>query len=316
MKTTTLKRLATVIGAAAMLLCGTARSEDIDLFANSLPASAASRPNVVIMIDNSSNWSAANQQWPGNVKQGESELNALRRLALELTDNVNVGLMLFTEGTGQNIAGAYPRFAVRQMTATNRDALRELIGPSGGCVNGPNSLNGTPNCIQKNFDSPSEKTGTAKTDYSSALFEVFKYFGGFTSPANANNGTGGTPISPSQFGPLRYAGDPDAKSDKDAYVNGASDPGKKVYQPPVGAANSCAQNVLIFIGNGFPTTDSPATLLSGVGGATQQLIMPQANGVGFVLPGNNEARMTDEWAKFLFSTDTNPAEGRQGISVY
>ena len=76
------------------------------------------------------------------------------------------------------------RYHVRQMTATNKAALQELIGTD-SCVDGRNSLNSTPNCIFKNFDSPAEKVGSAKTDYSAALFEVFKYFGGYTSPANA-----------------------------------------------------------------------------------------------------------------------------------
>ncbi len=249
-------------------------AEDIDLFVGSSPATAANRPNVLIVIDNSANWSAASQQWAGGVKQGQSELRALRTVVGELTDSVNVGLMLFTPGSGSNKDGAYVRYHVRQMAATNKAALQQLIGDS-SCLDGSNSLNGTPNCLFKNFDTPTEKVGTAKTDYSAGLFEAFKYFGGYTSPANAQNGIAGTPVNASQFGPDRYSGDPDAKSDPAAYVNGATDPFKRVYRSPIDVTNGCTKNYIIFIGNGFPTQDSPSTLLSGVAGDTRQLPMAQ-----------------------------------------
>ena len=249
-------------------------AEDIDLFVGSSPAAAGSRPNILVVIDNSANWSAASQHWAGGVKQGQSELRALRTMVGELTDSINLGLMLFTPGSGSNKDGAYVRYHVRQMLAGNKVALQELIG-DGSCVDGSNSLNGTPNCLFKNFDTANEKVGTAKTDYSSGLFETFKYFGGFTSPANAQTNVAGTPVDSSHFGADRYSGDPDGKSDPAAYVNGVTDPLKRVYQSPIDVNNGCTKNYVIFIGNGFPTQDSPATLLSGVQGGASQLPMPQ-----------------------------------------
>ncbi len=374
-------------------------AEDIDLFVGSTPSSAANRPNVLIIIDNSANWSAANQHWPGGIKQGESELRSLRTVVGELTDSVNVGLMMFTEGQGSDKNGAYPRFAMRQMTAGNKAALQELLGTT-SCTDGLNSLNGTDNCLVKNFDRPDEKTGTAKTDYSAAMFEAFKYFGGYTSPANAKNDVAGSPVSPSQFGPLRYAGTPSTlvprKRDPFAY-----NPTSQIdtYNPPITALNSCAKNYIIFIGNGFPTQDSPASLLSGVGGNTSQLPMQQYSttsatqtaNIGFAcsssgnnagqrlssctgnipqslkdanpadsytciapesvdatvcpgsaagnnirkfavqststvitvaatggaaVPSSSDARMTDEWAKFLYTTDVSSALGQQNVATY
>lgn len=292
-----------------LLVTPHARAEDIDLFANAAPAAAGTRPNILIVIDNSANWAAANQQWPGGIKQGQAELQALRRLLNEVTDNVNIGLMMFTAGSGSNKDGAYVRFHLRQMTAANRAALQELIGDD-SCVDGPNSLNGTPNCIYKNFNG-SEKVGTAKLDYSAALFDVFKYFGGYTNPQNAQTGVAGSPESASQYGPLRYAGDPDAKSDPAAYTDATL----SRYRSPIDVANPCSQSTIIFIGNGFPTQDSPSTLLSGVGGATAQLLMPNGAG-GYVLPGNSEVRYADEWAKYLYTTDVSAAAGQQNVAVY
>lgn len=305
-----LRRCASALAAAVMLFFTSgAHAEDIDLFAGAAPG-AAVRPNILIVIDNSANWSANNQKWPGGIKQGEAELAALRWWVGTLQDNVNVGLMLFTGGSGSAKNGAYVRFHVRQMTAANKAALQELIGDA-SCVNGANSLNGTPNCLYKNFDLPTEKVSTSQVDYSAAVFEAYKYLGGFTNPANAQTGIAGSPVSASQFGPLRYSGDPDPKSDPAAYTNAS----KSEYIPPIDAANACAQNTIIFVGNGFPNSDAPASLLTGVGGNTAQLLMPTPQG-GFLMPTGNEIRYADEWAKFVYTTDVNAAAGQQNLAVY
>lgn len=246
-------------------------AEDIDIYGST--TSAATNPNILIIIDNSANWSAASQHWPGGIKQGQAELNALRTLANDLSTDVNVGLMLFTEGSSANNPdgpGGYVRYHIRQMTDTNKNALRELIGTS-SCTAGNNSLNATPNCLYNNFDTPAEKVGTAKTDYSAVMFEAFKYFGGYTSPTHANDNVAGTPTDASHFGALRYSGSPDAKSDASAYSGGASKPN---YAPPISEASNCAKNYIIFIGNGYPSQDSPSSLLSGVSGDTSQIALP------------------------------------------
>ena len=139
---------------------------DIDIYSRPpvTTPNPALNPNVLIIIDNSANWASASQHWPGGIKQGEAELNALRTVIGELNDQSNVGLMMFTPGGGSNKSGGYVRYHVRQMTATNKLAFAELIGYPSGCIDGPNSLNGTPNCILKNFQTPSEKVASAKTD--------------------------------------------------------------------------------------------------------------------------------------------------------
>jgi hypothetical protein len=255
---------------------------DIDIYSRPpvTTSNPALNPNVLIIIDNSANWASASQHWPGGIKQGESELKAVRTVIGELNDETNVGLMMFTPGSGSNNSGGYIRFHVRQMTPTNKTAFSELIGYSSGCTDGPNSLNGTPNCILKNFNSSGEKVASAKTDYSAAMLDVFKYFGGYTWPAHAQDNVAGANINSSQFGATRYAGDPDAKSDPAAYSTDAS---KTSYVSPLSSTNNCAKNYVIFIGNGFPSQDSPSTLLGppsllptqGVGGNVTQL--PLAN---------------------------------------
>lgn len=367
-------------------------AEDIDLFVGSATSTTAMRPNVLIILDNSANWSAASQHWPGGVKQGQSELASLRTVVGEASDRVNLGLMLFTPGSGTNPDGAYVRYAIRQMDATNKAAFQELIGTS-TCTDGSNSLNGTPNCLYKNYDTATEKVGTAKTNYSAALFEAFKYFGGYTDPARARSDTAGSPVDATHFGALRYSGDPDSKSDPAAFDPQSQ---RSTYATPINSANSCAKNYIIFIGNGFPTQDSPSTLLSGINGTTTQLTMPQfttttasttptigsscgtgnntsqrisnctsnisqtlknanpaddgsyvCTGTGTVdattcpgtdnrkfdvqatvttttvtptgtstAPSTSDARYTDEWSKYLFTTDVSSAIGQQNVRTY
>ena len=56
-----------------------ALAEDIDIFVtNNAAVSIFDNPNVLIVLDNTSNWSRADQKWPGGVKQGEAELQAIK----------------------------------------------------------------------------------------------------------------------------------------------------------------------------------------------------------------------------------------------
>lgn len=248
------------------------QAEDIHIYSSDVGASA--KPNILVIIDNSANWASAAQHWPGGIKQGESELNALRTVIGDLSDRVNLGLMMFTSGSGTNKDGGYVRYHIRPMNDTNRSAFRAMLGNPTGCTDGPNSLNGTPDCIYQNFASGplNESISSASTDYSAAMFEVFKYFGGYTSPAHADDNVAGSPVDTSHFGATRYAGNPDSRTDQAAFTDAA--PTKTNYNTPLDTVSSCAKNFVIFIGNGFPSQDSAATLLSGVGGDTTALSAP------------------------------------------
>lgn len=274
-----ISRIVLFLGVASSFPSGYAADTDIYARPPVTTVDPALNPNVLVVIDNSANWASAAQHWPGGVKQGESELRALRTVIGELNETTNVGLMLFTAGTGTHPNGGYVRFAIRPMTAANKSALTELIGFTTGCVDGANSLNGTPNCIIKNFNG-SEKTNAAATDYSAVMLDVYKYFGGYTWPLHATDNVAGANINSSQFGTMRYAGDPSPYSDPAAYTTDAN---KTSYNSPLSSINNCAKNYVIFIGNGYPSQDSPSTLLGppsllpgqSVGGDVTQL--PLAN---------------------------------------
>lgn len=248
MKTRSLLGLQVTLGTAllALGLVGP-RAEDIDLFT----ASSSDPSNVLIILDNSSNWSAANQGWPddegpppgvdcGNDcnKQGYYELKAIRKVINNLpTDNygtvaMNIGLMLFNNSNASR-DGAYVRYHVRRMTAFNRNALLAKLDE-----------------IIRNFNT---ETASSSVQYAAALFDAFKYFGGHTNPDSntndppANPGYSGIPV----FG-TRYWGSNDAdgtKPDRYAYDE------DHVNYNPIRKSN-CGKNFIVFVGNGFPAKDN------------------------------------------------------------
>ncbi|HUQ75067.1 MAG TPA: PilC/PilY family type IV pilus protein [Burkholderiales bacterium] len=260
--------LPTVLAAALIAApAHRALAEDIDLFVASSTSTAAN-PNILFIVDNTANWDSNSQHFPG-LKMGEAELRSLYNLVNEVSDKVNVGLMMLTAGAPD---GAYVRFHVSQMTTANKSALQTLIGDS-TCVAGTEPVTGTAKCIFKNFSTPGEKINTSSGNYSAALFEAFKYFGGYSTPAHAAAGDdlGGTPVdtvagsTATHFGAVRYSNN-DPNIDRRAM-----DAGKTRYNSP---GTACSKNYIVFIGNGTPGSDLASSFLSGVGGSTAQLAMP------------------------------------------
>ena len=296
--------------AFALALARPSAAEDIDLFTSS-SGSTSSAPNILLVLDNSANWARNDQGWDIG-KQGQAELYALRQM---LADDrnfkvpVNIGLMLFNTNNGGSI-----RFAIRPMDAStttgrsNRAALMELIGTDtdtnfGGvaCVDGPNSLNGTPNCILKNFNG-SEKVNSASTDYSGGLFEAFKYFGGYTDPAHASLDVAGTPTDRTHFGTTVYTTQSSTTTDSAAYSGSGT---SARWTTPATTADSCAKNYIIFIGNGYPSQDAASTLITGINGSAT---VPA--------PIGNKSNRAANWTKYLSTTDVNATLGRQNVTTY
>ena len=66
------------LSAWLLLSAGQVAAEDIDLFASGLASGAAadSLPNIIFVLDNTSNWSRQSQKWP-DATQGQSEVRAI-----------------------------------------------------------------------------------------------------------------------------------------------------------------------------------------------------------------------------------------------
>ena len=107
------------LSAWLLLSAGQVAAEDIDLFASGLASGAAadSLPNIIFVLDNTSNWSRQSQKWP-DATQGQSEVRAiaaaLRRLVQQNKD-ANIGLIKFTTDGTANQDGGYIRFNLQRL---------------------------------------------------------------------------------------------------------------------------------------------------------------------------------------------------------
>ena len=233
-----------------------AAADDTDIFVGS-SGGVGSNPNVLIIIDNTSNWSAQSQHWPGGITQGQAELLAMKTVIGGLgggptvNAQVNVGLMLFADGVSGR-KGGYVRYALRPMTVANKVIFQALLQQ-----------------IYDNFASPSEKVSSSM-NYGDTLFDAFKYFGGYTSPANSTTNVAGAPQDATHFGPIVY--DQQQLYNGNADAAGYTSSALTTYNAPIGE-NSCSRNFIVFIGNGFPDTDNYAWL-AGVGGNTAEIAVP------------------------------------------
>jgi len=303
------------------LLCGIlaaaafgAHAEDIDIFANT---TNTHKPNVLIIIDSSSNWSASLTPsaactaagYPGT-KFG-AEMCALDNVISGLDQNMRVGLMMFTE-SGNN--GAYVRYGIRDMTDQNKTALRNML---------------------KNFVSSGTGTDNSGSNqpYAKTMFEAFKYLGGYTSQAHATDGVPGNPVSNVAFGQTTFTGGNDnntgtfrrdspnnntpanrAASFYGADSNYAYTAGNSnTYQSPI--TDPCAKNFIVFISNGNPSTGGD----SSTNPAKDSQIMTNLSVTPTCLPScsaETHASKMDEMAKFLFETDVSALAGQQNVQTY
>ena len=121
-------------------------NDDTDLFLAN-PLLSIPRPNVLIFLDNTANWNT----------RFINEKLALSKVFTNLTNEFNVGLMMYTEtGAGNGGPdGAYVRAAVRPMTPANRLAMAALI---------------------TSFDNLGDKGNNATV--SLAMYEIYTYFAG------------------------------------------------------------------------------------------------------------------------------------------
>ncbi|TBW06584.1 pilus assembly protein PilY [Azotobacter chroococcum subsp. isscasi] len=297
-----------MLAATLLAISAGAHAEDIDLFVGVEPEHNTDYPNVVILLDNTANWADNAQHFKDSeddIFQGQAELAAIRTVISSLAPagedaKINVGLMMLNKGTGSSsFDGGYVRSHVKQMTKEFRAEFLAEISK-----------------IEESF-STGEQVST-DVGYSRAMFEVFKYFGGYTSPALAYSDTAGSPVDSTHFGPMRYSGnaavDCSKKSnaddiscirDPDAFSDGA----QTIYNPAAPTTETCkSKNYVIVIGNGWSPNDEDevATLLQNVGGDASQIYSTTSAKV----------RYGDEVARLLYQTDVSSAPGKQNVLTY
>ena len=116
MKIITIRNL---LVAALLALNLPSQAEDIDLFVGT-PPNPNEVPNVLIVLDNTANWS----------QPFINEMNALKSVIAGLpADKFRVGLMMYTETGGGNSGedGGYVRAAIRLLDADTKVKYQAMI---------------------------------------------------------------------------------------------------------------------------------------------------------------------------------------------
>ncbi len=217
-------------------------NDDTDLFRNN-PNIPAERPNVLILLDNTANWSSGGRF--------AAEKTALINTVAALDSSFNVGIMIFTQGgscTTVTVNGGYVRFGVRQLTTANKAALTSVVNSFTDAACGAGG------------DQGSLAFG------GQAMHEAYLYFAGLTSRS------GITQVK------RDYAGSTVNTVTASLTPNPLSSSSATTYASPI--TDACAKNYIIFISNGpFDNgDDSPSSNL--FANATTGLV-PNASGGAF-----------------------------------
>ncbi len=149
-----------------LLSGGQARADDTDLFLAN-PGVTSALPNVLLIFDNSANWSSE----IGGVKKYEMEHNALYRLLTqpEFRGKLRIGMMGFAHGNSPK--GGKVLSAVQELTAEHQEALKYMLYTNGVIELGAEAL---------------DKANNAP--YALALNEAYLYIGGKAPASGTQDG--------------------------------------------------------------------------------------------------------------------------------
>jgi len=200
----------------SLLFVGATQAQDTDLFMTNNPNQNELLPNVLIVLDNTANWSST----AGATTKFALEKAALTAVVSGLEDNeLNLGIMMFSEtGAGNsNPSGGYVRYAIRTMNSTNKADLLDEIGSF--------TING-------------DRGNSA--EYALAMHEAYLYFQGMNARAGFNKAKRDVGAFVSATSPqyLQPSADACAKNYIIFISNGAPDNGE----------NSTAGNLLAGLG--------------------------------------------------------------------
>ncbi|MBL0422832.1 hypothetical protein JI739_21025 [Ramlibacter sp. AW1] len=284
-------------------------ASDIDIY--SLPPQVKERPNVLLVWDNSANWSSTVQTGIGNRTKFQLEQSTISKSIDNLdATRFRIGLMLAGEESSSS-SGGYVRAAIRDLDATDssgttyKKRLSNLLGA---------------------LDETGDKGSAAKVGM--AMAEAYTYYAGLTALRGSiekKRDYSGNAYADNKYPATRTAshavyGFPSTTSSRHAF--GSS--GSTQYQSPL-SANSCARNYIIFISNGPPSSgedsDAKAALDAAYAHPTRGMAKPKDYPITGLTPSNQESNWGDEWARFMkmtpqaittFTIDVNPDTNVQG----
>jgi len=361
---------AALVSALALSMPFSARTADIDIYGPPGPGGA---PNVVFLLDNTSNWSSSNQNWnSGDSYEGWTQQDGTQKqgckikTGVALTDCKSFIEAIFYAGIPTSGGGAKKRpWDSGYNNAQNKDGVYltqgqvqlralKLVLNSLVCsgtasalkVNVGTSMMGTTGSVLSNGHGTGfmrfavqPLTGTAATagssckkliddldlidsqitnptfkasssaNYGAALYEIFKYYGGYSNPTLAPNPApnGGTPVGATGYGPIRYS-NLNTLDDPAAFTDAVA---RTTYKSPITASSACAGNYIVLVGNTYPNAEPNN------GGPT---IFATAN-LGYTPPtlspvNSDTSRYSDEWTYFLANADVSSEAGVQRVLTY
>jgi type IV pilus assembly protein PilY1 len=249
-----------------------AAAEDIDLFMQ--PVGTAGVPNVLIVLDNTANWSRTVDGQAIWINEQDALVETVTNLPVNNLDGsarFRVGLMLFTETGSPNAGndGSYLRAAIRDLSSANKPKFTALL-----------------NSLDRNTD----KSNNGKVGL--AMAEAYRYFAGQAPHAGNSKvktdylgNTVGTTQSTAIYG---LAG------------NALNSFSGSPYNSPV-LDGSCGGNYIIYISNGAAQDNSSdistgtsmlsaAAAAEGITGATSPIP---------ISPSGSASNVADEWTRFM-----------------
>lgn len=278
------KSFARTAALVALGLSWGACAEDIDIFMTN-PEITGTRPNVLLVLDNAASNNSNITQLDGS---GGKKLEMLRQVLNNIADPLNSSYFPACD------ASVKPRIPADCVTREEVSALLDGINlglmidnPSGNGKGGYVRSHVRPMNLAANRTSLLNKINPGipsanNAPYAKAMHEAYLYFGG----------------------KRPYVGFDTALYDSGAR-SGAN------YNSP--ATDSCADNFVIYIGNGGPDTgeDNDArTLLNGIGGVLT------TDPVSFS-PSNYTSNWLDEYARTMHLQDVVPAlTGTQTVTTH
>jgi type IV pilus assembly protein PilY1 len=261
------------------------QAEDIDLFVGT-PPNPNEVPNVLIVLDNTANWTAP----------FTNEINALKSVIAGLpASKFRVGIMMYSEtgsgNSGQD--GGYLRAAIRLLDTDTKTKYQAMIN---------------------SFDVGNDKGNGGKS--AKAVAEAYRYFSA-GAPYSGNN-KNKADYTGNSYNPTPSAVGAALASSRAVWAlpgNALASKGANQYVNPV--LSGCSKNFIIFISNGANQDNSSDTvaaeaLLVAAGG--DKTPIP-------ISPSGSQSNVVDEWARFMkksplgittYTVDINKVTNGQG----
>ncbi len=265
---------------------------DIDIYATT--NSATAKPNVLLVVDNTGNWSSLFTK----------EMAAISQVIAAIPANsIRLGVMMFTESGNPNTGtdGGYIRSAMRDLTPEYKTRLQALFSPTG-------------------LDSNRDQSNAGKAAW--AMAEAYYYFAG-KAPVTGNTKAKTDRADYATVNPINAT---TFKASTDIYSLGSNAlPNFNSTRYNTFPQDACSGNFIIFISNGptqDPSSDNDAASLA-LTQAYGGLSASRPTDITGLTPSGSQVNVADEWARFMrrtapeavqtFTVDISPKTTNAGL---